>query len=184
LEKGGKGGKLTVCDRYTSKSTDPVCTVVEESHTVSSDTVFGDASWYVGIEKIESGNVDIFATNVILRSKQVVNNPVPSRPERDVAYLIRSRHSFVEDIEGDFDESRVSDPSSVVSSVAFALLVGSYFVHDSVVLGFVVLDGNLCSHTSDSSNTSPRRGEREDNPRSVSSSAEVFNLMQRTCDRS
>jgi len=39
---------------------------VEKSHTVASNTVFRDTSGNVGVEEIESGNVDVFSTNVVL----------------------------------------------------------------------------------------------------------------------
>jgi hypothetical protein len=69
--------------------------------------------------------------------------------------LIGTGHAFVEDVERDFDEAGMSDPSSVVSGVAFALLVGLDLVHDGVILGFVVLDRDLSSHSSDSGYSSP-----------------------------
>lgn len=82
--------------------------------------------------------------------------------------LIRSRHSFVEDIESDLDESGMSNPSSVVTSIAFSLFVSLDFVHDSVVLGFIVLDRDLSSHSSNSSD---------------SSSEEITKGEQNTCNK-
>lgn len=43
---------------------------------------------------------------------------------------------------------------TVVTSLAFPELVGTNLLHGSVVLGLVVLDGNLSAHSSNGSNTS------------------------------
>lgn len=54
---------------------------------------------------------------------------------------------LIEYIHGNLDQRRVSYPGTVVSSRHFSFLVCSYFGHSGVVLGGVILDRDLCRHT-------------------------------------
>lgn len=62
--------------------------------------------------------------------------------------LVRSDHSLVEFLESNLDQSRVGNPSTIVSSFNLSLLVSVNLSHRLVVGGFVVLDGNLSRHSS------------------------------------
>ena len=91
--------------------------------------------------------------------------------------MVRSDHSEVEGVESDLDESGVSDPSSVVSSSTFSSLVCLDLGDSGVVLGFVVLDGNLSRHSSHSVNSTSTI-------HTLSARVKGEGRREQTCDRS
>lgn len=68
--------------------------------------------------------------------------------KRKRTYLIRPLHMFIKYIHCDFDQSRMSDPSSIVSCGDLSFFICSNFVHCVIVLCWIVLDWDLSRHSS------------------------------------
>lgn len=161
--------------RHAAQSTNPVGAVMKQRHAVGANSRLGDASGDVGVEQIESGNVDLLAANVVLyddrragvsfivrlasahlpHSRTRQRPPLVSHTHSSVAHLVRSRHSLVEDLQRNLDQRGMSDPSSVMPSGNLALLVGANLGNGSIVALGVVLDGDLSRHASDGGNSTP-----------------------------
>lgn len=55
-----------VVDGHATESTDPVGAVLEQRGAVVTNTSFGDASGNVGVEQVESRDLDLLTTDVVL----------------------------------------------------------------------------------------------------------------------
>ena len=93
---------------------------------VAPDTALGDLALALGVVDLLVGDRDVLSSDVV---------------------LVGSLHVVVEYLHGDGNETRVSDPSSIVTSFDFSLLVVSDLVHSGLVGDGVVLDGDQGGHS-------------------------------------
>ena len=70
-------------------------------------------------------------------------------------YLVRAQHVRVEGLAGDLVNEGMGDPGAVVARKDFAQLVRLDLRHRLIVRLRVVLDGDLSSHSTHSSNFAP-----------------------------
>lgn len=143
----GRSGILHhVVDWNTAKSTNPVADVHEEGREIRSNASLGDPSRHIGVEQIEGGDVHVLAADVV---------------------LVGARHVFIEDFEGDLDQSRMSNPGSIVTCLDLSKLVRSDLLHGGIVRLRIVFDGNLSCHSSNGSDLATVAGLDEQSDVSV-----------------
>ena len=130
---GGSSVLHEEVDGHTSDTTDPGLHVTETDVEVLADTSLGDLSGHVHVKQVVGGDVDIFTADV---------------------HLVGCGHVLVEDVGGDLSERRVSNPGTIVAGAHLAELVRLDLGHGGVVGLLVVLDGNLCGHTTHGVDTS------------------------------
>merc|ERR1712093_437126 len=134
LHSGNLGSRRVlhhVVDGYAAEAADPVGDVDEHCREVRPDATLCDLSRNVGVEQVQSRNLDLLPADVV---------------------LVRSGHVLIEDLEGDLDEGRVGYPSSVVACLDLAQFVRTDLLHRRLVGLVVALDGNLRCHTTNGSN--------------------------------
>lgn len=113
-------------DGHTADSSEPALHVTQSDVEVLSDAVFGDLARHVHVEQIVLLDVDIFSAHV---------------------QLVGCRHVLVEDFGRNAGKSWVGNPGTVMTGLDLTQLVCTHTSHGLVVGLFVVLDGDLGSHT-------------------------------------
>lgn len=128
---GGSSILHQVVDWDTADTTKPSLHVAKANVEVLADAFLSNLTWDVHVEEIVGGNLDILATDEV---------------------LVWSWHVLVENFSGDGGEGWVSNPGSVVAGLDFAKLVGVDTLHGLVVGSLIILDWDLGSHATHSSN--------------------------------
>lgn len=123
---GGSGILHEVVDGHAANAADPGLHVAQTNVEVLADAIFSDLAGYIHVEQVVGGNVNVLAAD---------------------KHLVGRRHVGVEDIRRNGSERRMSHPSAIVTGAHLSELVSADLCHGGIVRLLVILDGNLCGHS-------------------------------------